>query len=45
MLFGIQNMTDLPTTKGATNFSIAAIMANGGGAPSSRESSERSLSK
>jgi hypothetical protein len=42
MLFGIQNMTDLPTTKGATNFSIAAIMANG---PSSRESSERSLSK
>lgn len=44
MLLGTQNhcAANLAASKGATDFSIAAIMARG---PSSREPSERSISK
>lgn len=43
MLLGTQNhCANLAASKGATDFSIAAIMARG---PSSREPSERSLSE
>jgi hypothetical protein len=42
MLLRAQNLASIVASKGATDFSIAAIMARG---PSSREPSERSLSK